>query len=401
MRFLFGAALFLFACGDAPAAVNDAGVEAGDDAGAFVPADHPTAPIVKNAGGAVLANPKLVVVTFASDPLASQIETFAQSIGASAYWAATTSEYGVGAPSYAGAVHVDAPPGTSLTQDALESWLSSQLDGTHPEWPAYDASTIYSIVFPKGAGVMVDGAPVCQGSPAYHFEIPSTGRSILYAAENRCDPIFGLSGIDYVTAGLSHEWVEIATDPHYVTGPAFMQPDGKYSDWALTTGGEVADMCTNRNGVYFKPSDLPFTVQRSWSNASALAGHDPCVPVADGAYFAAAPVLPDIVHGTYGGQPFYSEGVHVAVGQSTTIEVDLFSDAQTSDAFGVKASAFASANLDFSWDTDSGVNGDKLSLTITRKGDGPVMTGADFFTITAQLPGEQTRQTVWLGAVGN
>ena len=395
--FFFG---FLFACSDAPASVDDGGGDAAvtDDAGAFVPAAHPDAPTVKSAGGAVLANPKLVVVTFASDPLAPQIEAFAQAIGTSAYWAATTSEYGVGAATYGGAVHVATPPAASLSQDDFESWLASQLDGTHPEWPAYDASTVYSIVFPKNAGIMVDGAPVCHGSPAYHFEIPSSTQQILYAAENRCDPIFGLAGIDYVTAGLSHEWVEIATDPHYITGPAFQQPDGKYSDWALTTGGEVADMCTNRNDVYFKPSDLPFTVQRSWSNAAALAGHEPCVPAADGAYFSAAPVMPSTVHGSYSGESFYSEGVHVALGAQTAIEVDLFSDAPTSDAFTVKAQAFASANLAFSWDQASGTNGDKLTLTVTRTSDGPNMSGADFFTITSQLAG---RQSVWLGAVGN
>jgi hypothetical protein len=398
--FLLSSSILLVACSDAPTATNDAGDDAATlDAGpdAFAPAPHADAPTVENAGGVVLANPKLVVVTFSNDPLAPQIESFAQSIGASAYWSATTSEYGVGAATYAGAVHVDAPPASPLTQDAFESWLSSQLDGTHADWPAYDASTIYSVVFPAGSGVMVDGVAACKSAPAYHFEIPSSGKSILYAAENRCDPLFGLAGIDYVTAGLSHEWIEAATDPHYITGPAFEQPASKYGDWTLTTGGEVADMCTNRSDVYFKPADLPFTVQRSWSNASAIAGHDPCVPAQDGAYFAAAPSFDATVHGTYEGESFVSEGEHVAIGASVAIEVDLFSDAP-SDPFDVSAQAFAGENLAFSWDQTSGSNGDKLMLTITRKGDGANMSGADFFTVLAKQNG---RQSAWLGAIGN
>ncbi len=366
----------------------------------FAPAAHAVAPTVASAGGSVLANPKVVVVTFANDPLASSIESFAQSVGASAYWSATTSEYGVGVVAYGGAVHVAAPLTTPLTEDAFESWLSSQLDGTHADWPAYDASTIYSVVFPVGGGVMVDGVAPCKSSPAYHFEIPNgagAGKSIVYAAVNRCDPLFGLTGIDYVTAGLSHEWIESATDPHYITAPAFQSPAAKYSDWALTTGGEVADMCTNRDDVYFKPGDLPFTVQRSWSNASALAGHEPCVPAEDGAYFGAAPELGATVHGSYDGESFVSEGVHVAIGASVTIPIDLFSDVP-SDPFDVSARSFASASLGFSWDQTSGTNGDQLNLTITRNGDGPEMSGADFFTIIAQQNG---RQSIWMGAVGN
>jgi hypothetical protein len=388
------------ACSDASPNTDDAGGDAAvADAGpdVFVPAQHAPAPSVTNAGGSVLASPKIVVVTFGNDPLAPAIETFAQSIGKSAYWSATTAEYGVGAATFAGGVHLDAPPATTLTTDALEAWIASQLDGTHPEWPAYDASTIYSIIMPQGAGVMVDGAPPCKSSPAYHYEIDSGGKTIVYAAINRCDPLLGLAGIDYVTAGMSHEWIEASTDPLYVSAPAFMQPATKYNDWYIVTGGEVADMCTARNQVYFKPSDLPFTVQRSWSNAAAAAGHDPCVPALDGPYFAAAPVMPTTLHGTYEGQNFTSEGAHVAMGASVDIEIDLFSDVPT-DAFTLDASEMLGASLAFSWDQTTGQNGDTRTLTVTRKADAPGSSGIDFFQVAATLNG---KRTLWIGAIGN
>lgn len=395
--FVIACSFIVAACSDGGAQPTpDAGVEASAPEAGFTPAEHPAAPIVTSSGGSVLASPKVVVVTFSNEPFASQLETFAQTLGATAYWSSTTSEYGVGPLQYAGAVHVDAPPATTLSQDALESWLASELDGTHPAWPAWDASTIYAIVMPKGAGIQVDGAPPCASSPAYHYEIDSGAQHIVYAAINRCEPIFGLSGIDYLTAGLSHEWVEASTDPLYITAPAYDGPAAKYTDWNLVTGGEVADFCTPMNDIYFKPADFPFTVQRSWSNAAAVAGHDPCVPASPGPYFAAVPVLPGTLHGTYYGQSFTSEGAHVALGASIDVEVDLFSDAPT-DAFAVSATS-SGANLDFSWDRASGSNGDVLTLTITRNADAKNITGVDFFEISALLNG---RVVKWIGAVGN
>ncbi|MGH7281040.1 MAG: hypothetical protein ACRELY_05920 [Polyangiaceae bacterium] len=397
---LLACAALLTACSSsssAPADAPDSGTSDQGDAGGFVPADHPAPPTVVKGHGSVLATPKIVVVTFGSDPLASQIEAFASQVGASQYWNATTSEYGVGPIAFGGAVHLDAPPAATISIDDLESWLVSELDGTHADWPAADPSAIYTIVYPKApGGIQVDGAAPCQSSPAYHYEVKlGSGVHVPYAAINRCDPIFGLSGIDYVTAGLSHEWIEASTDPLYASAPAYASP--KSADWLIVTGGELADMCTTMTGVYFKPDDLPFTVQRSWSNAAATAGHDPCVPAAGGPYFAAAPVLADQVRGKYYGGAFSSDGAKVAVGASTTIEVDLFSDDAT-DAWNVVAAPFGGAKLQFSWDAESGSNGDKLHLTVTRVADSADISGASLFTITST---SGSKESVWIGAVGD
>jgi hypothetical protein len=364
----------------------------------FVTAAHPNAPTVVKSSGSVLTTPKVVVVTFDSEPLAAQVEAFAQAVGASAYWSATTSEYGVGAAQYAGAVHVASPPETTISQTALEAWLASQLDGTHPEWPTADASTIYTIVYPLFDGIEVDDVAPCEGSPAYHGQITLGSIQVPYAAINRCDPRFGLSGIDYVTAGLSHEWIEASTDPFYFTSPAYQSPAAQYNDWMFATGGELADMCTTTNSVYFQPPDLPYTVQRSWSNAAALAGHDPCVPAPMGAYFTSAPVMTDTLHGSSGGQAFTSEGVHVGLGQSVSIPVELFSDAETNATWSVVAQAVPAASLSFMWDATSGQNGDVLNLTVTRNADDPTLVGVDAFIVTSTLG---MRQSAWVGAVGD
>ncbi len=399
-RLLVAVAAALLGCGgDSSQAADSGGDALAVDAGAdvFVTASHPSAPTVETSKGPVLTTPTLVVITFGGDALAPSVESFAQAIGASSYWSATTSEYGVGVAQYGGAVHVTAPPATTISQTALETWLASELDGTHSEWPAASSSTVYTIVYPVGSGIEVDGLAPCKSSPAYHGEITVGTVQVPYAALNRCDGEFGLAGIDFITAGLSHEWVEAATDPFYFSKPAYQSPASKYTDWMLATGGELADMCTTTNAVYFKPADLPFTVQRSWSNAAAVAGRDPCVPAPSDPYFAAAPLLTDTLQASAQGQSFSSEGVHVALGASVTIPVALFSEAPTLTAWHVRAAATA-AHLTFAWDQSTGQNGDVLNLTITRTADDPSYTGFDTFIVTSELG---TRQTAWVGAVGN
>ena len=60
------------------------------------PAAHPAAPQVLSLGGPVLATPRFVPIVFAGDPEIANISKLMKSIAPSAYWKATTSEYGVG-----------------------------------------------------------------------------------------------------------------------------------------------------------------------------------------------------------------------------------------------------------------------------------------------------------------
>ena len=114
----------------------------------------------------------------------------------------------------------------------------------------------------------------------------------------------------------------------------------------------------------------PYMVQRTWSNVSAAAGHDPCVPVLATPYVSAAPVLSDMMIAAHGGM-LTTEGTTVALGSSQTIEVDLFTDAPT-DAFTVEAfdaaqlSGTGVVDLEFQWDYQTGNNGSKFNMMITR-----------------------------------
>src|SRR5262249_25427179 len=143
--------------------------------------------------------------------------------------------------------------------------------------------------------------------------------------------------------------------------------------WAFVPGSEVGDYCEYLDVAYQRDVG-PYQVQRTWSNAAAKAGHDPCVPAPDGEiYVAAAPVLPDSISIQGFNGNVTTKGVTIPVGMSKTIDVKLYSDAPlTSDFFRVDAfdlTSFFGASppdLTFSWDRTWGRNGDTLHLTITR-----------------------------------
>src|SRR5262249_30189056 len=131
----------------------------------------------------------------------------------------------------------------------------------------------------------------------------------------------------------------------------------------------LGDMCAYGDGARQRLVDT-YMVQRQWSNASAAAGHDPCVPALATPYVNASTHLPSITV-TVQGQQFQTRAVTVPIGSPQTVDVDMYSDAPTTDwqvsAYDV-ASTYrgGSPELSFQFDKNTGNNGDKLHLTITR-----------------------------------
>jgi hypothetical protein len=369
---------------------QDSGADAGADtsvpveAGPFAPASHPAAPQVESYGGSVMASPKIVPIFFTGDDsMQKQIEQFLAQLPGSGYWSAATGEYGVGQPTIAPTIiSSDTPP---ITDDALQTWLVSMTDGTHKEWPTPDANTLYAVFLPDGVTITIpQWGKSCQGFGGYHSEGTSKqSQSIVYALMPRCASFGQLKGVDALTTTLSHELVEAVTDPADQSNPAYALPDKDHYVWALVPLSEVGDMCT------YEPQSNQrlvgnFMVQRTWSNASAKAGHDPCVPLLTDPYFNSVPVLDENVTINFGGQggQGQTKGVKIPVGTSKTIEVDLFSDAPTTDwtvqAIDMQSYFYGgSPDLTFTWDQQSGNNGDKLHLTITREKKGQY-NGSEF-----------------------
>src|SRR5262249_39975352 len=117
--------------------------------------------------------------------------------------------------------------------------------------------------------------------------------AVAYAVIPRCGNFGNLTGLDAVTAAESHELIESATDPYPMYDPAYDRLDDDHYYWSSTLGGaETGDMCAQNPTAFTRFSELPYIVQRTWSNQAALAGHDPCVPpIPDTVYFSAVPEL--------------------------------------------------------------------------------------------------------------
>ncbi len=403
-----GLAMALVACSDSASTPTDdggtpdAGDDGGGDAGSAYPADHPPMPKAVTKGGPVMTAPKLVPISFQGDPLESSLDNFVtQLVAAKAYWAGAVSEYGVGELTATAPMHLAETPPASLSDTDVQTWLTAKIKAGNG-FPQPDGNTLYVVYYPTGTDVTMGGGSLCSDYQGYHGDYLMDGTTeVIYTVVGRCPPQGQASAMDQVSAEASHEFVEAATDPYPNNKPAYTDIDDKA--WAILAGGEIGDVCAYFPDSFYRPTGVDNLVQRVWSNASAAAGHGPCEPDAPSPYFNSAPVLPDTI--SVIGSPigsFQNRGVKIPIGQSKTIELDLYSDGPTSGPWTVKAldlsSAFfgGAAALSFTFDQSQGQNGDKLNLTI--KALAKSSFGASPFWIESTLG---TSKTYWLGLVGN
>ncbi len=165
-------------------------------------------------------------------------------------------------------------------------------------------------------------------------------------------------------------------------------------------------MCQNNTDSNYTPPGSTYMVQRSWSNAAAKAGTNPCVPVpSTGPYFNSYPTLPDMVTlgGDYWSPAVTVEGVRIPIGQTKTIDVVLHGDGTTSGPWKVDVQDLSYYSGDttkpvtqLSLDKTSGSEGDVLHLTIkVLKADASL--GGEGFVLTSTLG---MQQNIWYAAIG-
>ena len=349
--------------------------------------------------GPLLAAPRVVPIFFQSDDttFTGELTTFLNAMAASSYWGPQVAEYGVGKLTIAAPVTLAQTPPANLASSDIHTWVANEIS-TDDAFPKPDASTVYALFYPSGTTVTSGGGTSCVDFWAFHGSVAVQNQNIAFAVSPRCAQFpqgwYGasLTGADAVTAPISHEIIEAATDPFGPAHPAWGTPDHEHAFLPMLVGGaEVGDYCYPFEASYFVPSDVGHAVARSWSNAAAAAGHDPCVPADTGPYFNAMPIMPDdvVVSSTK------AKGLRLPVGTSKTIELDLFSDAPTSGPWTVAVDAFSSA-LAFSLDESQGQNGDKLHLTVTANAKSP--DGWDGILIDSKLG---ARHNYWLAYVSN
>jgi hypothetical protein len=372
------------------------------------PAFHPDYPQVITSGGPVLKTPKIVPILFPSYVYAQQIADYVAKLPQQAYWPANVSEYGVGALTAGSVIQLTESAPATISDTQIQQWLVNKLNGSDPLFGTADEQTIYTIFYPESTTITMGsgqfGGTSCQSFGGYHDDITINGKYIPYAVIPLCTNFHSLTPLDMVTGAASHEWIEAVTDPYPSDNPAFGGVDDNHAAFEFALGGgETGDMCAQYTTSFFKPTGFDYTVQRAWSNAAAKAGHDPCVPqLAGEAYFTSAPLLDDTLNLNLFGQKLTTKGVIIALNQSKTIEVDLLSDAKTSGAWTVSAKEPSTiggtqpATLKFDWDRTSGVNGEKLHLTVTAIAASKY--GVSPFVIVSSL-GDQ--KSIWAGLVSN
>jgi hypothetical protein len=356
------------------------------------PAFTPYMPQVLNQGGTVLASPQIVTITWLSDTSYATWEAFDDGIGATAYWSAATSQYGVGAATGGTSNHVEqstAEPTSWSDTDVANFVLAQAGDLTTSGWPAPNGNILYTIYLPQTTSSTFTlqgfGAACSAGVGGYHDNVYLTGTgNIAYAVVLDCP---GDQTTD-VTESASHELAEGSTDPYPSSSIAYMGlDDSKYYAWDFYQAGsgtEVGDMCE----VYFDSfytdttdSNFNYGVQRIWSNSNAIAGHAPCVPAETGSYFNVTPLdlepvtIDAIDIGGLSTSP--TLGYTIPVGKSKTFAVGFYSDGPVTAPWTVTVrdegdpyagyyfTAVGTSAVTASIDVTSGQNGQIGYVTVT------------------------------------
>ena len=347
-------------------------------------------------GGTVLKQPVIYTVTWVGDPKASDLETLGDTIGTGDFWKDTVSEYGAGPATSGTAQHIrlSEPAPRQVTNDELDAFVADKVaKGTFPAPGTGDP--VYILYLPTTTSLLVgngkNASDACkQGIGGYHANTKGGSKTTAYAIVPRCG-----SSFDSVTLAGSHELVEAASDPYPSATPGWVGFRDQDLAWEFFQQfqSENGDACE-----FYRDSPLDpalgysaYTLQRSWSNKSAAAGHDPCVPAFKSApFFNVTPLgLEDISVDLSSLYPSVgivnTKGVQVAVGATRTIPLGFYSDAATppwkiSARLGGPGGG-AKSGVDLSLDVKEGENGQMANLTIKVNAAGK--TGTQLITIVS------------------
>jgi hypothetical protein len=204
--------------------------------------------------GRVLESPQLYLIYWGSTwqaaptPTADQITHAVRTLMASAYLNGLTEYRGSGRGALRGSTVVVSPdPPDGFTDQRVADFVDAQLNaGTIPA-PDPDNQTVYGVVMPTGITPGLTGPGVARR--AEHFYYPRFGQRIHYAW------FTNVGDLDSITALVSHELVESATDPD---GSGFLGINGTCHE---TGWCEIADVC---EGTLATVDGI--MVQAYWSN---------------------------------------------------------------------------------------------------------------------------------------
>jgi hypothetical protein len=368
------------------------------------PAYAPNIGQIQNQGGTVLTSPKIVTITWASDPNAAAFEQFGDKLGASAWWTKVVGQFGVGAATSGAANHVSVAAELPATIEGtdLETWLTTQLTTASSGFPAPDGQTVYVVYISPSTQLTRDGADACLTSGTTHAQIQMPDNSwVPYVfVDGRCNT--SLAPLDASTGAASHDIAEAVTNPLSFTSPAVTGFDTAHLAWGQVVpnnDNEIGDLCELFSDAFYKgPTDLPFEVQRMWSNTSAAGGHDPCPSLTStDPYFNVTPLSMEMITVQIGGAAttVTTYGYEIPVGTTKTITAGYYSDQATGywnvDAIEgtVVTPVTAGNHLSMTVKGASGLNGDLVEVAVTVNSL-PTSGNAHIITLRSTAPGHTT-----------
>jgi hypothetical protein len=411
------------------------------------PAFAPSFGQIVDNGGYKMKSPIIVAVTWNSDPSQATFDSFADALGSTSYWTATTAEYGVGSASSGASnhVHVGTPAPATLQDSDLQALVTANAgaaqaagdggaedagvaegaEGGTGGWPAPTRDTIYAFFLPPGTSVLVSSGSgpaqdaCAQGIGGYHDQVSVGLVTTAYAVVPSCNFGGGITPEQQTTMSMSHELIEAATDPQpQASLPGVVGFDSNhfaFDDFQMFQD-ETGDACELYAEAFYQEFEqvpaFDYWVQRTWSNKSALAGHNPCVPAPAGAYFNVTPLdlqtvnvnLPPQLTGLASATQMATKGYQVLAGSSATFAVGFYSDGPTNGTFSISASlgnpitgsgARGKASLTATIDKTKGQNGEKAYVTVNVTTTGTTFKG-ELLTIVSTLGNMQHFMPIWI-----
>jgi hypothetical protein len=289
---------------------------------------------------------------------------------------------------------------------------------------------VYAFFLPPGTSLLVDGqgggapADACQqGIGGYHQTVTIGSVTAAYAVVPSCS-FPGATPAQQTTMSMSHELIEATTDPRQSangpTGVFGFDSDHWSFDYFQNLQSEDGDACEFYRDSFFEdkettPTAFDYWVQRTWSNKSAAAGHNPCVPNSD-PYFNVTPLamtpvnvaLPPQLTGQSGTTQQPTKGYRALAGASVTFAVGFYSDGPTSGPWTISVSPgnpvlqgqsmldqYNKSSITASVDKTSGQNGEKAYVTVKVTSPGSLMKG-EIVTVTSTLNGAKHYMPIWI-----
>jgi hypothetical protein len=346
----------------------------------------------------ILASPVVVPITFSDDPNQAFINAYYSAYGASAAWIDQVGEYGIGALSEGTPENIGAMPG-SITEGDLMNDLMTNL--TAGGWGDPDPSTIYAFHIPST--VNYNGGACCGNYDGYHFDTVINGVDVAYAVICSCPgeaTQFGISLTEDMGVTMGHETVEASSDPFpsSASTAAYASTDDAHAAWTYATEGELGDLCQYADTEIWLNAAGTNATQRTWSNAAAAAGHDPCVGAPTEPYYQSVPTDPDTGTVTFsitdasGSNSWATQGTRVAVGSTGTISLQVLSDVPTAGPFTIAVqdlTAFqgGTGHLQFGAVTGTYNSGDTATVSVHVVDADPSMTGGEAYVVETSPAG--------------